>query len=320
MAFLREGIGDNDSDIKSVSLSREIFGAVRWAAIPCAVVFVASWSAATVAGLHTAASRAATESFLPVPMTTQSRVAIQAARQPRVAGRMESAPEAHIETASVAAPMVNIPADPFAAVVASANLSREKLAAAFAGASVTVADPADPFARVVAEADLSRDKLLAAFAGAGLEIADARAGQTFELAALPASDTQPADDPFAHLALGPTDLPGDLAYAAAEAGPDDPVELALASLGDDPLDAEPFEMEPGIDAAIEAETMPESVDLPPARPSLISLAPLLGEVAWLPEPIRVRFHLPLASRSSRLTPSKLTTRISSLPSRFRSVG
>jgi hypothetical protein len=196
---------------------------------------------------------------------------------------MESAPEARIETVSVAVPIVNVPADPFAAVVASANLSREKLAAAFAGAGVTVADPADPFARVVAEADLSRDKLLAAFAGAGMEIADARAGQTFELAALPATDTQPADDPFAHLALGPTGLPGDLAYAAADAGPDDPVELALASLGDDPLDAESLEMEPGIDAAIEAETMPESVDLPPARPNVAKPAPEKPAVAAKPK-------------------------------------
>ena len=59
MAFLRRGIGDNDSDIDPGALRTGISGKIlRWVAVPCLGAAVVCWSVATLAGLHSAASLA----------------------------------------------------------------------------------------------------------------------------------------------------------------------------------------------------------------------------------------------------------------------
>ncbi len=63
MAFVRRGIGDSDSVINSGRLSTGSSGFVRWFAVPIAMVALAAWGVATLAGLHSAASLAYAGSF-----------------------------------------------------------------------------------------------------------------------------------------------------------------------------------------------------------------------------------------------------------------
>ncbi len=107
---------------------------------------------------------------------------------------------------------------------------------------------------MVAEAKLSREKLVAAFARAGMAIPDAE--ESVEVAfAMPiaqrfhrlANEAEPSSDrlapqpaqtaagvaPATSLGLDGTEI--QLAYASVESGWDNPVQLALASLGNDPF-------------------------------------------------------------------------------------
>ena len=65
MAFLRRGTGDKGPG--SSLLSRALLKTLRWAAIPCLGVALASWSVATLAGLHSAATLAYTGTIAPSP-------------------------------------------------------------------------------------------------------------------------------------------------------------------------------------------------------------------------------------------------------------
>jgi hypothetical protein len=254
MAFVSRGIGDSDSDIDKAGLSREIFSAVRWVAIPCVAVFFASWSVAALVSLqHSAAERASAGSFVQASLPMQPEIR-ETQRRKQTAQAMLVAPVK--KSASLAS--------------LSATPRKPKAVAA-------VQPPADPFSKVVAEAKLSREKLVAAFARAGMAISNAE--QSAELAfAMPVAerfhqpaasalpDHQPTDDsadvaPASDIVSPSPGLEGvQLAYASVEADWDDPVQLALASLAVDPYGMGEDEPEAGEDY------MPDAVDLPPAKP------------------------------------------------------
>ncbi|MEP9388663.1 tlde1 domain-containing protein [Mesorhizobium sp. KR9-304] len=248
MAFVSKGIGDSDSGSGTVSLSREVFGAVRWVALPCVAVFFASWSVAALASLHSAATeRASAGSFVQAGLPTPS----QARESPR------PGQSAH---ALLVAPAQK------SASLATLSTTRPKPKAAPA-----VQPPADPFGKVVAEAKLSREKLVAAFERAGMAILDTERSAEFAFAApiaerfyQPAVSALPAPQPTqaaADVAPASPGLEGvQIAYAAVESDWNNPVQLALASLAVDP-----YAM--GEDEPVTSEDqMPEAVDLPPAKP------------------------------------------------------
>lgn len=293
MALSHRGIGDNDPG--SSLLSTAFLKTLRWAAIPCLGIALVSWSAVTLAGLHSAASLAYSGPS-PLSVEAQLRQLPHQAKPSANARKLLVAPadkSVRIASLSVAqakpkaAPAVQKPADPFARIVAEAKLSRAKLVAAFAAGGMAIdpadaAEPTDPFASVVAGAKLSREKLHAAFARAGMAIEAANAAETVEVAlAMPSAERfhrdareakfaalmgddaairSDASDPLSTLALGQIGVKADLAYAAAEASPDSPVQLALASLALDPYgmdDEEP---------AVGDDIMPDAIELPPEKP------------------------------------------------------
>jgi hypothetical protein len=286
MAFVRRGIGDSDSNISSGSLSTALFGVIRWVAIPCAAVFFASWSAMTLAGLHSTASLVYSGSFVQAGLPMPPQVREMQQRKPTARAMLVAPLEKSASVASLSvtqtkprlAPAAQPPADPFGKVVADAKLSRANVLAAFTRAGMAIAEasaePVDPFGKTIADAKLSREKLLAAFARAGVAIAEASEVEPVEMAlAMPSAERfhraageiapMPADaelDPLSSAALGRIGLPVGLAYAAADAQTNNPVQLALASLGDDPFGMN--EDEPETDD----DYMPDAVELPPAKP------------------------------------------------------
>ncbi|MEW9836697.1 tlde1 domain-containing protein [Mesorhizobium marinum] len=250
MAFHDRGIGDNDSRAGSGSLSREILSAVRWAAVPCAVVFVASWSVATLAGLHSAAARIQAESFLAAGLPAQAQLVrpattpvVRSLGQPVAARLDQPLRTAPAQPQAAGKPAMQPPVDPFARIVAEAKLSRQKLVAAFASAGMTVtADEPDEAPQAVQVASIA--PVAARFHREAESVQDLDAGA------------------LAHPLVGPTGLSVELAYAAVDESPADPVELALASLGDEFPD-NIFEGDDGIAAD---GAMPELAALPTARP------------------------------------------------------
>jgi hypothetical protein len=250
----------------------------RWVVVPCVGVAVFALSAATLAGLHSAASLAyANSSFVPNAFSLQPhRQAPQqalTANPTATAHKLLVAPaEKAVRVASLsatrarpkAAEALRPPADPFAKIVAEAKLSRAKLVAAFAKGGMAMeptsaAETADPFASIIADANVSRGKLLAAFARAGMAIEEASAEEA--ATSHGAADAQPEIDPLSTIALGRTGLPVELAYAAVETDAGDPVELALASLGDDALG-----MDADVDGGANDLEMPDRAELPSAKP------------------------------------------------------
>lgn len=259
MAFVRNGGGYSRPVMGSGGRSTGLAKALRLVAIPCVAVALATWSVATLAGLHSAATLAHAESFVKgtVPLQKQSA----------------SAPPATsiAKSAKPAAKTIAPTADPFAAAVAQAGISREKLHALFADAGMEivqtqVATPEDPFAKVIADARLSREKLLAAFADAGMAVVEVNSTAPVQLTlAMPTADRfHRADaqnatdtDPLSSLALSNASL-GTLAYAEVDAGADHPLQLALASLSDDPYGMP--------DDEYDSAALPDSIDLPDAKP------------------------------------------------------
>ena len=263
MAFVRNGGGYSRPVMGSGRRSTGLATALRWVAIPCAAIALATWSVATLAGLHSAATLAQAESFVPGKLPLQKQFA--SAPQVAASSTKLAKPAAKQATKTIA-PV----ADPFAAAVAQAGISPEKLHALFADAGMEVvqtpvAAPEDPFAKVIADAKLSREKLLAAFAGAGMAVADTEIATPVQLAlAMPTADRfhrgdeqNAADaDPYSSLALSNASL-GNLAYAEVDAGADHPLQLALASLSDDPY---------GLPDEYDSAALPDSIDLPDAKP------------------------------------------------------
>ncbi len=267
MAFLHRGIGDKSPGANF--FPKALLKTLRWAAIPCLGIALVGWSAATLASLHSATSLAYAStlapsplSMSPSPMSTLSNEA-QLRQQPHPA-----------KAATNAKKMLVAPA---AKPVAMASLSPKQTKARLV---LIAEEPADPFGKVVADAKLSREKLLAAFASAGMAIEETSAPEPVEVAmAMPSSErfhrviehaalssaAAPSDavsdiDPLSPLALGAIGLNTEIAYATAEASPQNPVQLALASLALDPYGMDGDEPEIGDDY------MPDAVDLPPARP------------------------------------------------------
>jgi len=260
MAFVRNGDGYRPVP-RSRRRSTGLATALRLVAIPCAAIALATWSVATLAGLHSATSLAYSESFVPgnVPLQAQ------------FVGDTLAAPAAKHARPAVQQATISPPADPFAAAVAQAGISREKLHALFADAGMKVAqtpvaDREDPFARVIADAKLSREKLLAAFADAGMAVADIESVEPVQLAvAMPTAarfhraDEQNETDAgaFSSFALSNASL-GGLAYAEVDTGDDHPLQLALASLSDDPYGMP--------DDDYDSAALPDSIDLPEGKP------------------------------------------------------
>jgi hypothetical protein len=274
MAFVRKGGGYSRPVMGSGRRSTGLATALRWVAIPCAAIALATWSVATLAGLHSAATLAHAESFVPGNVPLQKQFA---STTPAASIAKSAKPAAKQATRTI------VPAaDPFAAAVAQAGISREKLRALFANAGMEVvqtqaAAPEDPFAKVIADAKLSREKLLAAFAGAGMAVADTEIAAPVQLAlAMPRADRfhrgeeQDAAeaDPLSSLALSNASL-GTLAYAEVDAGADHPLQLALASLSDDPYGM------PGDE--YDSAALPDSIDLPDAKPDAPRAKPAKAE-------------------------------------------
>jgi len=207
---------------------------------------------ATLAGLHSAATLAYAGTIAPAPLSM----------------------EAHQKPANAPKKLVV----PVAKSASLASLSPGQTSARLApAAAAAMEEPTDPFGKVVAEAKLSREKLLAAFARAGMAIDEASAPEPVKLAlAMPSAerfhrvvedavlaqataDTAASDvDPLSPLALGAIGLNTEITYAAADASPQNPVQLALASLALDPY---------GMDGAeTGGDYMPNAVEPPPTKP------------------------------------------------------
>lgn len=260
MAFLHRGIGDKDPGSSFVSTA--LLKTIRWAAVPCIGIALASWSAATLAGLHSAASLAYAGTLASSPLSIEAQLR-QLPPQAKPATNGKKMLVAPVEKPVSMASLSMKPTKPRLAPAAQAPAARPS---------------ADPFGKVVAEAKLSREKLHAAFARAGMAIEEASAVKPVEVAlAMPSAErfhstaakTKPhtapakddsAADPLSPLALGTIGQPGELAYASAETSPDSPVKLALASLALDPYGMG----EDGPEA--DEDYMPDTVELPPARP------------------------------------------------------
>ncbi|HEY6633543.1 MAG TPA: DUF2778 domain-containing protein [Rhizobiaceae bacterium] len=263
MAFSHRGIGDNDPG--SRFLAAALLTTLRWAAIPCLGIALALWSAATLAGLHSAASLAYAGTLapsapslsieaqlrqLPKPATPEmggkGMPAATGERPVRLAALpVQQARQKRIATARP------LPADPFGKVVLDAKLSREKLLDAFARAGMAIEEAGPAEARPVQVA------LVMPLTERFHRAIDEAASSQGDVATL--SDTAVLD-PLSPLALGTIGLDVELAYAAAGASPDGPVELALASLALDPYGMDGDETESG------ADIMPDAVEPPPATP------------------------------------------------------
>ena len=85
MAFVRRGIGDSDSVINSGRLSTGSSGFVRWFAVPIAMVALAAWGMATLAGLHSAASLAYAGSFGQPALSLRAQIASLTPRLQKIA-------------------------------------------------------------------------------------------------------------------------------------------------------------------------------------------------------------------------------------------
>ena len=158
---------------------------------------------------------------------------------------------------------------------------------AWTSSQTPVAAPEDPFAKVIADAKLSREKLLAAFAGAGMAVADTEIATPVQLAlAMPTADrfhrgdeqNAAEADPFSSLALSNASL-GNLAYAEVDAGADHPLQLALASLSDDPF---------GMPDEFDSAAMPDSIDLPDAKPDAPRAKPAKADAEPAEAPSQAR--------------------------------
>lgn len=206
--------------------------ALRWVVVPCLGIGLFLWFAATFASLHSARSVATSEGF--VTLTLQSRATTgELAERPSwketaIALRQaRSAPkpaEAAGQDRPVAEKTVVAVIDPFAEAVAGAALSREKLHSAFASAGLTI----------------GQDNILTEETTV-LDLPGAERFHRIDEELAPEGMFEMASasilDPAAPLALAPIGVPGELAYAEAKAGPDGPMELALASLPLDEIDA-----------------------------------------------------------------------------------
>ena len=251
MAYLRDGMGDNHPQVGSGRSKSVLLSTLRWVAVPCLGIAVIGWSAATLASLHAAGTISRAGGLEQASLFLQPKLQVAKSalngQTTLLAAAGPSQPQEHF-TRSIAKtqdiPTPKAVEDPFARVILEAKLSREKLHAAFAGAGMEIAALEQ---EVVAEADTLAMPSAERFLGL------AQASEFKQ-------DAEEAAYPFSTIALGQTGLNVELAYASTEAGPNDPVQLALASLDLDP---------PGIDAdtGISIDVMPDIVEAPPARPS-----------------------------------------------------
>jgi hypothetical protein len=260
MAFFRRGIGDSGSSYLSTALLKTL----RWSAIPCLGIALAFWSVATLAGLHSAASLAysGTITLSPLSIEGQLRQLPRQAKPTVNARKMLIAPvEKSVRLATLSStqakpktvPAARPPADPFGKVVLDANLSREKLLAAFARAGVAI-EMASAEASEVEPVDVALAMPSAErFHRTAIETALADSD-----AAVKSADAEL--DPLSSAALGRIGLHAELDYAAVEAPANNTVQLALASLAVDPYGTD------GDEAGTGEDYMPDAVEMPPAKP------------------------------------------------------
>ncbi len=247
---------------------------MRLVVVPVVAIAIGCWSIATLASLHSAASLARGEAFAATGLQTPA-LPIEASKAkltakaalvslPGVSGQNASRRLAHFagkaaerqaalqksfETAAPAPRMI----DPFAKAIAKASLSRESMLAAFASAGMEIVDPApdlpaaEPVKLALAMPAIERFH--------HMETTNFTAGEV----AYGADYAGATVDPYSSYALSRTGKQAGMAFATVEAVAQTPVQLALASLGNDPF---------GIDANDETVVaiMPDIVDLPPAKP------------------------------------------------------
>ena len=255
MTLVRKTIGDGDPATGSDGISVGFGGIVRWVALPGIGLAFAAWSMAIVAGLHSAASLASADSFVPHLPPLHVKIA-----SGDTAGSGRQAPPA----------------------VRAKKSDRLALAAAASPKSVpqpATPSPRDPFAEIVAQVGISPDKVLAALSRAGMKTSDARAKtpkptvaslampleeRFFQMAAatgpLPARFGAASVAGSAPLAPGLTGKSGfEIAYAMPEPRPDEAAWGSIARLTQDPIGESP--------ETTDAAGLPDSVVLPPSRPS-----------------------------------------------------
>lgn len=157
MAFLRKTIRDDYPSSRSKGISIGVRGFVRWIAVPGIGLALASWSMATVAGLYSAAALSANGSLVPQILPQQARIlSPESLKQDRRVARLapifvrgEKA-ERLAFALDVPLAILSLPEelteDPFAKVVAGAEVSPGKLLAAFADAGMKMPRTADQLA------------------------------------------------------------------------------------------------------------------------------------------------------------------------------
>lgn len=214
MAFMRKKFGDDRPSGRLDRASSNPSTIIRWVAIPGAGVALSLWMVAGMAGAYSASSSlSSTVSFMPrTPREASLGTAVKAEKARRLINVAAAGPDGHAHSATVS------PGERFEAVVASAALSPQKLAAAFAKSGMVVAkhqpvgaplqerfdvaaavDPNGPAqARFGQRSETERSSRLAlALAGsAGIELA-------YAVAAAPDQDT-----PFSNLFVSPEGMLG----------------------------------------------------------------------------------------------------------------
>jgi hypothetical protein len=215
MAFMRTKFGDDLPTGKLDRTSSTPSTIVRWVAIPGAGVALSLWIVAGMAGAYSASSSlSSTTTFMPrMPREANLGTTIKAEKAQRLIAVAAAGSDGHAHSATVSS------GERFEAVVASAALSPQKLAAAFAKSGMVVAkhqpaqtsplkerfdvaaavDPHGPMqARFGQRSETERSSRLAlALAGsAGVELA-------YAVAATPDQQT-----PFSSLFVSPENMLG----------------------------------------------------------------------------------------------------------------
>ena len=258
MAFVRKTVRNPATGFDRISIG--LGGIIRWVAVPGIGLAFAAWCLAIVAGLNSAASLASAGSFVPHTLPPHARIA-------------PGDPVKHGRVAKVAPPAAQPKKSERLALAADAPLARVPLPAK--------PSPQDGFEKLVARAELSQDKVLAAFIRAGMTVTDTARSTELALSMpieerfyLAATETGPLPDRFGPIRFEPETAEGsshltlalarqtqvELAYAMPEPSSGEAAWDSFARWTQEPADD-------GSDATdATAEGLPDSVRQPASRP------------------------------------------------------
>lgn len=135
MAFMRKKFGGDRPSGGLDRASSTPSTIIRWVAVPGAGMALSLWMVAGMAGAYSASSSlSSTVSFMPrTPREASLGTTVKAEKAQRLINVAATGPDGHAHSATVS------PGERFEAVVASAALSPQKLAAAFAKSGMVVA-------------------------------------------------------------------------------------------------------------------------------------------------------------------------------------